>query len=234
MFKDIPGQERVKRILEGAIRNNRIPHAYLFTGPELAPKEAVARTLAKVLDVPYVLNLKPEGTTIKIEQIRELRQLIRYGPSEGRWLVAIIQEAEAMTQEAANSFLKALEEPPPRILFILITSAEDALPLTIISRCQKIIFAEVETEVKPEEWINQEFKNLKSKDLVDLLKLSEMLSQHKAEIEDLLYGLVCKYRSEFNLKAVKALMETIKSIKKRANLRLSLDLMCLKLKEVYV
>lgn len=265
-FRDIPYQERAKRILQGAIKNNRVPNAYLFVGPRNTGKSKVAQTLAMALNCeqgkvdscdrcspcrkikegihPDVITLIPKGMNIKIGEIRELRTLVRYGPSLGRWLVAIIHEAEKFTIEAANSFLKVLEEPPPHVLFILISSRENAIPLTVVSRCQRVVFTERERyekkEIDPEEisWLYREFDSIKDKNIVELLGFSSKLADRRDALEDLLDIVLFKYwdglRDERGSKdAIKIILDTQKRVRNRANLRLSLDLMCLKLKGVF-
>lgn len=265
-FKDIPYQERAKRILQGAIKNNRIPNAYLFVGPGNTGKSKVAQTLAMALNCeqgradscgrcspcrkikdgiyPDVIALIPKGMNIKIGEIRELRTLVRYGPSLGRWLVAIIHEAEKFTIEAANSFLKVLEEPPPSVLFILISSRENAIPLTVVSRCQRIIFTEREKYEKKEidsdeiSWLYREFDSIKDKNIIELLGFSSELADRRDALEDLLDIVLFKYWDRLkdereSRDAIKIILDTQKRVRDRANLRLSLDLMCLKLKEVF-
>ena len=264
-FKDIPYQERAKRVLQGAIKNNRVPNAYLFVGPKGTGKLKTALAFAMALNCekenidscgrcspcekikagvhPDVINLVPKGTSIKIDEMRELKSLVRYGPSQGKWLVVIINDADKFTIEAANSFLKVLEEPPLRVLFILISAKEEAMPSTIVSRCQRIYFTEVERsgnkDIDPEEilWLYKEFDSIKDKSILDLLMFSSELNGKKERLEDFLDQVLDKYseqlRSGKSMKeAIKIILDTQKKIRDRANLRLTLDLMCLKLKEV--
>lgn len=157
-FKDIVGQEEAIKILQSAIKNNRLSHAYLFIGPDGVGKRLTAKTLAKALNCqnghvdscdecrnciridlgkyPDVKIIEPVGSSIKIEEIRKIRRETSLKPLEGKKKVYIIQEASTMTQEAANSLLKTLEEPQGETLFILITSNIQGLLPTIVSRCQ--------------------------------------------------------------------------------------------------
>lgn len=162
-FADIVGQELAVSCLERSLGRGRIAHAYLFAGPEGVGKEEAALVLAQALNCPAassapcgscstcrriedglypdVQRVAPAGNNIKIDQIRTLQQEAYFRPLEGRRKVFIITEAHRMTEEAANSFLRLLEEPPPYALFILLTSQPDSLLPTILSRCQLVPFS---------------------------------------------------------------------------------------------
>ena len=177
-FKDIIGQEGAIKILQSAIKNNRLSHAYLFVGPDGVGKGLTAKTLAKALNCqkgdidscdecrnciridldkyPDVKMIKPIGTSIKIEEMRKIRREASFKPLEGRKKVYIIQEASTMTQPAANSLLKTLEEPQGETLFILTTSNIHGLLPTIISRCQLIRFKPLSTKVVEDFLIKKE------------------------------------------------------------------------------
>lgn len=161
-FKNVIGQEEAIGILTSYISGSRLPHALIFSGPEGVGKSLVAKELAKALNCekdgidpcdecstcrridslnhPDVSWVKPVGGSIKIEQIRSLRSQISLRPYEARYKVYIIDNAEAMTEEAQNAFLKTLEEPPPRSYLILISSKPQSLLPTISSRCQVLRF----------------------------------------------------------------------------------------------
>lgn len=162
-FSKIIGQEKAKRFLENVMRRERIPHAYLFTGISGIGKTSAAKAFAMTLNChapsgldgcgvctscrkmltgnfPDFISIAPDGQKIKIEQIRELNRSLGYAPFSGGYRVCVIHRAEAMTGEAANSFLKTLEEPPPGNIFVLkATEPRDLLP-TIVSRCQRVSF----------------------------------------------------------------------------------------------
>ena len=147
----------------------RVPHAYLFTGIPGIGKTSTAKAFAMTLNCrapsgrdgcgvcpscrkilhgnfPDFISIEPDGRNIKIEQIRELNRSLGYAPMAGSYRVCVIHRAEAMTGEAANSFLKTLEEPPSgNILVLNATEPRDLLP-TIVSRCQRVSFRPLEAE----------------------------------------------------------------------------------------
>ncbi len=168
-FSKIIGQEKAKRYLENVMRRKRIPHAYLFTGVPGIGKTRTAKAFAMTLNCrapsgldgcgvcpscqkvlhgnfPDFVSIKPDGRKIKIEQIRELNRSLAYAPLSGGYRVCVIHRAETMTGEAANSFLKTLEEPPSgNVLVLNATEPRDLLP-TIVSRCQRVSFQPLEAE----------------------------------------------------------------------------------------
>lgn len=171
MFSNILGQNQVIARLKGTIKTGRIAHAYLFSGPVSVGKFTTAKGWAKALNClnpadigegcaqclackkieqnshPDFITIIPNGTKIKIDQIRQLKKDMRYGPIEANWKVVVVDPAELMTTEAANSFLKLLEEPLPNVLFILNTINISGLLPTIRSRCQQIVFQPLTIEV---------------------------------------------------------------------------------------
>lgn len=161
-FRDILGQELAVKCLTKSLAQDRITHAYLFTGPDGVGQNEMAVILAQALNCPEnpqdpcgfcsscrrissgnypdVQKVVPEGNNIKIDQIRALRKDIFYRPLEGGHKVYIMAQAHKMTVQAANSLLCILEEPPPYAVFVLLTSQETKLLPTIVSRCQKVPF----------------------------------------------------------------------------------------------
>ena len=166
-FRDLIGQARATRLLQRGLKTGRTAHAYLFSGPEGIGKRAAALALAQALNCqqgdaiedgcgvclpcrkiakrlhPDVQVIEPEGATVKIEQVRALEADAALGPYEGKRKVFILDGAEKMTEQAANALLKTLEEPPGRTVLVLLSTTPSALPLTIVSRCQMVIFSAI-------------------------------------------------------------------------------------------
>ncbi len=164
-FSEILGQEKAIHILQCAVQNGHVAHAYLFTGPEGVGKKQTALALAQYLNCaspdphtftscqhcpsciqsisgshPDLLMLEPDGASIKIEQIRTLLGKVSLRSYENTYKVIIINDAHLMTEQAANCLLKTLEEPTDNTVFILVTAQVQNLPITILSRCQQISF----------------------------------------------------------------------------------------------
>lgn len=148
----ILGHERQLQYLEKALKNGRLAHAYLLHGPEGVGKFSVAKYLVGKLNCPHPIILDLENTLVSkkekrkdipIEDIRELKRLFSLSAAGDEWRVAVINEAEKLSPEAADAFLKLLEEPGEKTLFLLVTSAPDLIFPTIVSRAQKIRFSEV-------------------------------------------------------------------------------------------
>ncbi|MFC1482798.1 DNA polymerase III subunit gamma/tau [Candidatus Margulisiibacteriota bacterium] len=164
-FSEIVGQEYIVTIIKNAITSNALPHCYLFTGPRGTGKTSLARILAMTLNCPEVKAGEPCGTcntcqsisksisvdTIEIDaasnrgidDIRKLREAVKYKPMEGKYKVYIIDEVHMLTNEAFNALLKTLEEPPVNVMFILATTEIHKVPLTIQSRSQKMVFNKI-------------------------------------------------------------------------------------------
>ncbi len=226
------------RVLEGIVRNRRIASAYLFSGPPDAGKREEAETFADRLGSRSVdkLLIEPKGASLKIEQIRELQQIVRSGPAMSPVQCVIIEGADSMTDEAAGAFLKTLEEPPAGVVFVLLVEREDRLPGTIASRCQKILFEEKKTDWKPDPALAEfyrELRSLKQKGIIGQISFAARLEKERERIEDLLYDLTFYAMNELkNLRMVRILLDAVKNIKRKANVRLALDVACLKMGEV--
>ncbi len=167
-FDEVVGQEHITTTLKNAIINNRIAHAYLFTGPRGVGKTTTARILAKVLNCLNPQDGEPcnkcemcisiqtsqsldiieiDGASNRgIDEIRTLRDSVKYAPTKGKYKVYIIDEVHMLTRESFNAFLKTLEEPPAQTIFIFATTDIHKVPLTIISRCQRFDFRRIQLE----------------------------------------------------------------------------------------
>src|SRR5215207_7308177 len=166
---ELVGQEHIVRTLQNAVRLDRVAHAYLFSGPRGTGKTTTARVLAKAINCLHEdpgqrpCNACPNCRAINagaspdiieidaasnrgIDDIRDLRERVRYAPAQLRSKVYIIDEAHQITGAAANAFLKTLEEPPAHTRFILATTDPEELLPTIVSRCQRFDFRRVSAE----------------------------------------------------------------------------------------
>jgi DNA polymerase-3 subunit delta' len=171
LFKEIIGQEKAIVFLKQVIANDKIASGYLFTGIQGIGKTTTALAFAlslncvnpvdgdgckecssckKIIDGnhPDLIIIEPDQDkkVIRIDQIREINRHLAFSPALGRYRMIIIDPAEKMTGEAANAFLKTLEEPPPRNILILNVRDPDDLPPTIVSRCQRVPFKPLSTE----------------------------------------------------------------------------------------
>ncbi len=165
-FSELIGQEHVRTTLENAIKQNRIAHGYIFSGQRGTGKTTVARILARCLNCingptaqpcgvcPSCLEIAQGNAVDVIEidaasnrginEMRELRENVRYRPARDRYKVFIIDEAHQITNEAFNALLKTLEEPPEWVVFVLCTTEAHKIPTTIASRCQMFSFRSVD------------------------------------------------------------------------------------------
>ena len=165
LFEEIVGQTHVTRTLRNAVSSGRIAHAYLFSGPRGVGKTTAARILAKSLNcvngpTPTPCNTCSNckgiasGSSVDVfeidgasntgvDNVRELRESVRYMPTEGRYKVYIIDEVHMLSTPAFNALLKTLEEPPPHAVFIFATTEVHKIPATILSRCQRFDFKRI-------------------------------------------------------------------------------------------
>ena len=164
-FAELVGQDAVVRTLRTALTGGKLAHAYLFSGPRGSGKTSAAKILARCINCERGPTADPDntcpncrailaGTAIDvleidaasnrgIEDIRTIREAVKFAPSAMRSKVYIVDEAHMLTREGANAFLKTLEEPPPHVVFILATTEPEKLPPTILSRCQRYAFRRI-------------------------------------------------------------------------------------------
>ncbi len=153
MWSKIIGHTQNIARLRATLSSGKIPHAMLFSGPQGVGKMTIAKAFAAELlksqaaAHPDLTVISADGNHIKIDQIREMQRQAFHAPYAGEWQVCILENAERMTQEAANSFLKLLEEPPVYMVFILVASTAAPLLPTIISRCRQFRFYPLSSEV---------------------------------------------------------------------------------------
>ncbi len=182
-FDDVVGQDVIIKTLTNAIQNDKVSHAYLFTGPRGTGKTSIAKIYAKILNCEHLENLKPcekctscvqinnnqnidvieidAASNNGVDEIREIRNKIGLVPSNSKYKIYIIDEVHMLTNQAFNALLKTLEEPPSHIIFIFATTEPHKIPRTILSRCQRF-----------------DFKKISNKHIVERLK-------HIAEIENI-------------------------------------------------
>jgi DNA polymerase-3 subunit gamma/tau len=174
-FDQVAGQQHITTTLKNQVTGDRVAHAYLFAGTRGTGKTSTARILARAVNCHDIHNGNPcnsceicsralEGKLMDIieidaasnrgvDEIRDLREKVKYPPTEGRYRVYIVDEVHMLTAEAFNALLKTLEEPPSHVIFILATTEPHRLPATVLSRCQRF-----------------DFKRIPASDIKDLLK----------------------------------------------------------------
>ncbi len=186
-FDEVVGQEHVSRTLRNAILDNRVGHAYLFSGPRGVGKTTMARIFAKALNCVRGPSDRPcnsceicasvhdgadadviemdAASNRSVEDARDLRESLRYAPLRARFKIYIIDEAHMLTRDAFNTLLKSLEEPPPHVKFFFATTEPHKLPETITSRCQRF-----------------DFRRINSADITR--RLSQVVEREKMEVGD--------------------------------------------------
>lgn len=165
-FDKVVGQDKVIKVISNAILNNRVSHAYLFSGPRGTGKTTTAKIIAKMVNCENLIDGKPcekcfsclnflnsndiveidAASNNGVEEIREIRDKVNFVPTSCKYKVYIIDEVHMLTTQAFNALLKTLEEPPSHVIFILATTEFHKIPLTISSRCQKFQFTKIDAE----------------------------------------------------------------------------------------
>jgi len=196
-FSEIVSQDHVKRVLLNAVREEKISHAYIFSGPRGTGKTSCARILAKSLNCLNPENGEPcnkcencleidsgnfmdviemdAASNRGIDEIRKIRDRVSYLPTKGKFKVYIVDEFHMLTREAFNALLKTLEEPPPHVLFILATTNLEKVPDTILSRCQILDF-----KLIPKDLIFNHLKSISQKENIDIDEETLQLIVEKA------------------------------------------------------
>ena len=164
-FEDVVGQEHITKTLRNQIENNNIGHAYLFSGTRGTGKTSTAKIFARAVNCLESIEQEPcnecevckdilhdnimdvveidAASNNSVDDIRELRENVKYSPTKAKYKVYIIDEVHMLSQGAFNALLKTLEEPPSYVIFILATTEPHKIPATILSRCQRFDFKRV-------------------------------------------------------------------------------------------
>ncbi|UCE20117.1 MAG: DNA polymerase III subunit gamma/tau [Gemmatimonadota bacterium] len=212
-FEDVVNQDHVKRTLANAIKAGRIAHAYLFSGPRGIGKTTVARILAKALNCengPTAIPcnecsvcreimesrsldvLEIDGASNRgIDEVRNLRENIKYAPLKSKFKIYIIDEVHMLTDPAFNALLKTLEEPPVHVVFIFATTAPQKIPATILSRCQRF-----------------DFRRISAKEIVE--RLSQITREEKISIDDEALVILAK-KADGSLRDAESLLDQMAS-----------------------
>ncbi len=168
-FDDLVGQEPIARMLKNALLQQKISHAYIFSGPRGVGKTTTARILAKALNCKNGPDESPcgacescravtEGSSVdvieidgasnnSVDDVRDLRERVKYAPSGGKYKIYIIDEVHMLSGSAFNALLKTLEEPPSHVIFVLATTEMKKIPATVLSRCQHMPFRRIASAV---------------------------------------------------------------------------------------
>jgi DNA polymerase-3 subunit gamma/tau len=198
IFEEVVGQHHVTRTLQNAIKAGRVPHALLFAGPRGVGKTSAARILAKALNCGTDPTPAPCGqcescreissgismdvieidgaSNRGINEIRELRENVKYAPARSRHKIFIIDEVHMLTPEAFNALLKTLEEPPDHVIFVFATTELNKIPITILSRCQRFGFRRIplkEIVQRLQDIVKQEGVRINEDNLQSLARCAE-------------------------------------------------------------
>ena len=194
-FEDVVGQEHIIRTLKNQIENNNVGHAYLFSGTRGTGKTSTAKIFARAVNCENSINQEPcnecevcrdilndnvmdvveidAASNNSVDDIRELRESVKYSPTKAKYKVYIIDEVHMLSQGAFNALLKTLEEPPSYVIFILATTEPHKIPATILSRCQRF-----------------DFKRVTVKDMTDRMK--KICNEENIEVEEKALNLIAR------------------------------------------
>ena len=194
-FEDVVGQEHITKTLRNQIENNNIGHAYLFSGTRGTGKTSTAKIFARAVNCLESKDQEPcnncdvckdilndnimdvveidAASNNSVDDIRELRESVKYSPTKAKYKVYIIDEVHMLSQGAFNALLKTLEEPPSYVIFILATTEPHKIPATILSRCQRF-----------------DFKRVTVKDITSRMK--KICSEEDIEVEDKALNLIAR------------------------------------------
>ncbi len=195
-FNSLYGQENIKKLLIDSIINDKISHAYLFSGPRGTGKTSTAKLFAKAINCeeskdgipcnncnscnnyetsPDIIEIDAASNN-GVDEIRELRENANVLPTFSKYKIYIIDEVHMLSQSAWNAFLKILEEPPKHVIFILATTEIQKIPITILSRCQRFLFQRISDDII-EENILRIAKSEKIKITKEAAKIISILSE---------------------------------------------------------
>ncbi|NLK98665.1 MAG: DNA polymerase III subunit gamma/tau [Epulopiscium sp.] len=197
-FQDVLGQDHIVTTLKNQVKSGRIAHAYLFCGTRGTGKTSTAKIFAKVVNCKEPVDGQPcnqcslckamdEGRSMNVieidaasnngvDNIREIREEVKYSPTEGKYKIYIIDEVHMLSTGAFNALLKTLEEPPAHIIFILATTDPQKIPATILSRCQRFDFRRISIDdiaVRLKKYMEEENVDIEDKAIYYIARLSE-------------------------------------------------------------
>ena len=194
-FEDVVGQQHIIRTLKNQIESNNVGHAYLFTGTRGTGKTSTAKIFARAVNCVQSKDQEPcnecevcrdilndnvmdvveidAASNNSVDDIRELRESVKYSPTKAKYKVYIIDEVHMLSQGAFNALLKTLEEPPSYVIFILATTEPHKIPATILSRCQRF-----------------DFKRVTVKDMTDRMK--KICNEENIEVEEKALNLIAR------------------------------------------
>ena len=245
-----------KEILLSAAKSERVPNAYLFFGANSGSLLDEALSLAKVLDCteksgcgacdnclkiskfchPDLMLISGEGKAIGIDEVRQAATYTRYGPTLAKWKVVIVRDADKLTEDASNSFLKTLEEPVSNVLYILTTTREQRILKTISSRCQKIYFPEEKGRSETTDIsLVERFILLDKTEIPELIQYADELSRHP-DLEGVLNSIIGSYREKLKPSSarqflgIRNIFRGIRAIERHGNKKLAMESMLLSMK----